>query len=342
LDNQGGLVFSRVARSATGFDGITEGSRGSYCASLTGETYIDLSGLSLVARADKAGEVMILSEADLGRSDRVHGVAIRGSGSPNTVSGTYRLVSTALHLGTTGQLMTWQGHLGFTNGCITDAGSITTGGGLGVSHSYDTTISSCFFAADGGQRVLLRLIPQGVVNPADGIPIQWTGAIGARGDVILLTRDDGSLRYGILILVKDRQVDRADLSGEFGFVSVRGGIGSSGDTVANIAPILERGIISYLPGGQVDGALSSGDDVGPGWWWTASNGTRYGHRIILGTILAHHSGWIARSDAFLMGWRVTEPSSPATPQPLELTPLEGSLFFGVKATDYLPAGGPEE
>lgn len=342
FDNEGGLILSRVARSATGLDAISEGSSGTYCTSVTGETIIDVNGNELVARADKAGEVMILSNADMSAPERIHGVAIRGNGSPNAVTGTYRLVSTALHQGTSGQLMTWQGHLGFQAGCISDAGAITTGGGLGVPHSYDTSVSACFFAADGSQRILLRLLPQGVVNPEDGVPIQWTGAIGARGDVILLTRDDGSLRYGIIILVKDRPVDRSNLSGQFDFVSLTGGIRSSGQIASTVAPSLTRGVISYLPATAVSGALSTGDPVGPGWWWTAADGTRYAHRVVFGTAVHEHSGWIARSDAFLMGWRVAAPDTLALPQPLELTPLEGSLFLGVKGANYLPAVGPSE
>lgn len=334
FDNEGGLVFSRVVRSATGFDGVSEGNGGSYCTSVTGETFIDLSGIELVATADKAGEVMILAEADTTRSERIHGVAIRGNGALNAVTGTYRMVSTALYPGTPGQLMTWQGHLGFDNGCINDAGALSTGGGLGLSHSFDVSVSACFFAAEGGQRLLARLIPIGAATPGDGLPIQWTGAIGGRGDIILLTRDDGGLRYGIIVLVKDQAIGRANLFGEFGFVSVRGGIGSSGQVAASILPSLERGVIDYRTGSQVGGGLSTGGAVGPGWWWTAADGNRYAHRIAFGPPALEHSGWVARSDAFLMGWRVAPPSTLAMPQPLDLTPLEGSLFLGVKRTDY--------
>lgn len=346
FDNQGGVALSRVTRSATGLDGVSEGSDGSFCTSVTGETLIELSGVSLVARADKAGEVMILAEADTSRSERVHGIAIRGNGSPNTVTGTYRLVSTALHLGTSGQLMTWQGHLGFDNGCINDAGALSTGGGLGLPHSFDVSVSACFFAAEGGQRILARLVQSGAVTPGETPPlqpIQWTGAIGGRGDILLLTRDDGGLRYGIIILVKDRNADRANLSGEFGFVSVTGGIANSGQLAANVLPNLERGVMTYQAGAAVAGALSTGGPVGPGWWWTAAAGTRYAHRVVFGTRVQEHTGWIARSDAFLMGWRATPPTTLALPQPLDLTPLEGSLFLGVKSADYRPsaAGTPE-
>lgn len=343
FDNQGGLVFSRVSRSATGLDGVAENSDGTYCTSVTGETLIELSGITLVARADKAGEVMILSEADVSRSERIHGVAIRGSGALNAVTGTYRLVSTALHLGTSGQLMTWQGELGFDNGCINNAGAISTGGGLGLPHSFDLSVSACFFAAEGGQRLLARLVPTGVANPGETLPIQWTGAIGGRGDIILMTRDDGGLRYGIILLVKDRATDRANLWGEFGFVSVTGGIASSGQLTANVMPSLERGIITYQAGAEVAGALSTGGSVGPGWWWTAAAGTRYAHRVVFGPRVLEHTGWIARSDAFIMGWRAAPPTTLAMPQPLDLTPIEGSLFLGVKSADYRPsaAGTPE-
>lgn len=337
FDNQGGIEFSRVVRSATGLDGVAEGSDGTYCTSLAGETLIELSGITLVARADKAGEVMILSEADVSRSERIHGVAIRGNGAPNAVTGTYRLVSTALHLGTSGQLMTWQGHLGFQAGCISDAGAIATGGGLGVPHSYDTSVSACFFATDGSQRILLRLLPAGAATPEEGVSVQWTGAIGGRGDILVLTRDDGGLRYGILVLVKDRTTDRANLSGEFGFVSVTGGIANSGQLAANIQPNLERGFITYQAGAAVEGTLSTGGQVGPGWWWTAAAGARYAHRVVFGPRVLEHTGWIARSDAFLVGWRAAPPATLAMPQPLDLTPIEGSLFLGVKSADYRPS-----
>lgn len=337
FDNEGSFVFSNVVRSATGLDGVSEGNGGTFCTSVTGETVIDFSGSSLVARADKAGEVMVLANQDLNRNDRVHGVAIRGGGALNSVSGTYRLVSTALHQGTSGQLMTWQGEVGFDNGCINQAGAISTGGGLGAPYSFDPAVSACFFPAAGGQRLLARLVPPDVATPGDGVPIQWTGAIGGRGDILLMTRDDGSLRYGIIILVKDRAADRANLWGEFGFVSLTGGLASSTQPIANAQPRLERGVLSYQAGADLDVTLSTGGNVGTGWWWTAAAGSRYAHRAVFGARVLEHTGWVARSDAFLMGWRVAPPTTLALPQPLELTPLEGSLFLGVKSADYRPS-----
>lgn len=333
FDNQGGLGLSNVAVSSNTIPDFATGTRGTYCASLDGEIRIEVGGISLVAWANNANETMIFGDmaaAGDASTQRFHGMAVRGSGSPNLVTGTYRLVSTATYPATPAPVMTWQGQLGFTDGCITDGGEVSTGTGLGVTHSYESSGNACFGAHQGGHRIAATLLPDGVTNPDSGVAVQWTGAISARGDLLLLTRDDGGLRYGILVLVRDQAAERADLSGDFAFVSLTGGITDSSQTPATISPNLHVGSINYRVAAQADGTLIDGGVVGPGWWFTSIAGSRYAHRVVIGQPVVEHSGWVSRDDSFIMGWRVTPGSNPLVPQLLTLTPAEGSLFLAVK------------
>ncbi len=330
LDKEGGLSLNDVSTSGPTIAGLESGAVGTYCAALTGEIRLEIGPMRLKAWVDASNQTMVFGDADVDSSEQVHGMAIRATGSPSGVTGTYRLVSTAAYASTTPQLMTWQGHIGFTGGCITGAGEISTGGGLGTTHSYATSGADCFQSTNGGHLIQAKLIPAGATGGEATVAVQWTGAIGARGEILLLTRDDGGLRPGIIVLVRDPPVERANLSGEFSFVSLAGGISDASTPLASITPRLEIGAISYLDDAEVEGSLDTGALVGPGWWFTATAGSRYAHRIIIDEHVVEHSGWVSRDDNFIMGWRVAPPQLVSVPQLLSLTPTEGSLFLAVR------------
>jgi hypothetical protein len=334
FENSGSVSLTNaVATSAGVLDQLTSSS-GTFCTSLSGQTIIELGDQTFITYADKGAEMMTLYGP--GDGDPIHGVAIRPSGSSIAPTGTYRLVSTAHYTGrSTPQVMTWQGTVSFTDGCLTDSGVIATTAGLGVSHSYVADGSDCFVSIQGGHRLNLELVPDGTTDPSQTIPVRWTGGIGPRGDVIVLTRDDGAIRYGVLVLVRDRTVGRANLSGPYAFVSMHGGIGSPDQ--AQVAPRLDAGVIGYQPGAVVNGELFIGGEnlgVGPGWWFTPAVGSRYSHRVAFGGRVLEHVGWVSPNDRFIMGWRSVPSTTPNTPGLLSFIPSEGSLFLAIQPTDY--------
>ncbi len=336
LGNDGSLTFtSAVATSVGVLDELTS-SPGTFCTSLSGQTTITLGDHTFIAYADKGSEMMTLYGQ--GDGDPVHGIAIRPTGSSIVPTGEYRLVSTAHFLGRSPPpVMTWQGTITFDGGCLTGSGIIATSPDLGVSHSYVADGSDCFTGFQGGHRINLELIADGVTDPAQRTPVRWTGGIGPRGDVIVLTRDDGAIRYGILVLVRDRTAGRANLSGPYAFVSMHGGIGSPDPVGAQIVHRFDAGVIGYQAGAMVDGELFTGDensDVGPGWWFTSAVGSRYSHRVVFAGQVLEHVGWVSANDRFIMGWRSATSTTPNMPGPLSLIPSEGSLFLAIQPTDY--------
>lgn len=342
IDNNGNVQLTSVVATRDALRTQFTGASGRVCTELDGRSTLSFTTFSLIAWADRNAEVMVLHGAeDLdgpGVNDdpeRLHGLAIRPSGTPQFAAGTYRIVSTALYKEDTGSgpLMTWQGHLGLTSGCVTDGGSLSTHGGLGDNYTFRSTGSDCFLSHATGHRIDVTLIP---TSDDASVAVTWTGGIGPRGDVMLLTRDDARLRYGIILLVRERGTLRSELNGRFAFVSVTNGIATAQDDATQIAPQWRVGTIEYQPNQAVGGTLSSapGEAVGPGWWFTPTVGSRYAHRAVFGGVVHEHSGWTTMSDRFLMGWRVSPPANLNLPQLLELTPREGSLFLAVQPTEY--------
>ena len=336
FSNDGSVTFTNAVASSQGVLDELTSSPGTFCTSLSGQTTIALGDQTFIAYADKGSETMTLY--GLGDGAPVHGIGIRPTGSSIVPTGEYRLVSTAHFLGRSpAPVMTWQGSINFADGCLTGSGIIATSPDLGVNHSYIADGTDCFASFQGGHRINLELIADGTTDPAQRTPVRWTGGIGPRGDVIVLTRDDTAIRYGIIVLVRDRTSGRSNLSGPYAFVSMHGGIGAPDQAVAEIVPRLDAGVIRYQASSTVNGELFTGDEssvIGPGWWFTPVVGSRYSHRVVFGGPVLEHVGWVSSNDRFIMGWRSSTSTNPNTPGPLSLIPSEGSLLLAVQPTDY--------
>ncbi|MBL8788711.1 MAG: hypothetical protein JNJ59_27695 [Deltaproteobacteria bacterium] len=335
LGASGGLTLTNPASTSLSWTASTVlGESGNpniatYCASLEGEVVLRYASLEYSGRTDPNRRLMVLH----GARDEL-GVALRKGGSPSSVNGIYRMVSTG-QFGLQGdRLIVWQGQIGFTNGCVTVAGGFSTTPGLGDSYTYETGNDYCLTADGSNFRLPLRIRK---VNSDDTFDIQWYGAIGPTGDLLLLTRDDSSaarLRYGTILLVRQRDAASVgSTAGSWDFAAHRGGARTSNDLASSA--FLEFGRLELGPstlelGGTVTRANGSTVTIGGAWWYPGTAG-RYNQRYSLADAVVNHTGWISESSNVIVGWRVLDPEVDAgTPQNLSLVPFEGSLLVAVR------------
>jgi len=301
-----------------------------YCAALEGEVVMRYAALEYHGRTDPNRRFMVFHgpRAELG-------VAVRQGGNPASVNGVYRLVTTAQFGFLGDRLMVWQGNIGFNNGCVSDTGGFSTTPGLGDSYTFDKGESYCLTADGSNFRLPLRIR----TNDGEHFDIQWFGTIGPTGDVLLMTRDDGSqLRYGTILLLRQRDAASVgSTAGSWDFVGQRGGVRTSQDLASS--SLLEFGRFELGTSTLELSGTSRRDDgvataVGGVWWFPGAGG-RYSQRYSLGDALINHTGWISESSNVIVGWRANDPEVDAnTPQNLSLVPYEGSLLVAVRWTPF--------
>lgn len=315
-------------------------SEGTYCTDVSGAFTLVRGNRAYSGISDPTRSIMLFGS----ESEAALGIAIRPTGEADALNGLYRVVYTTRHGPRPNTFETWQGTVAFEAGCFLEGSVATTPAIAGTSSLGPAFDGSCF-EPDVGTSWFINLNLHDALG--DSIEVRWTGAIGANGDIALLTQErDGGLAYGTLLLVRDRDTaDRQAMTGAWGFFSQRGGVSTEDQTVS--VSTSENGYFelgdSYDSIGGFAHVGGGEDEILTGQWWFTSAAGQYSQRIAIGEDLLHHTGYIAPDDNLIVGWRAKPPESNASePQALRLPPLEGSLFVALRILPFAELPGVVE
>jgi len=303
-----------------------------YCADISGAFTLALGEHAYAGFSDPTRSLIVFGS----ELEAAVGIAIRPVGESGAVNGTYRVVYTARENLRLNTFATWQGTMDFEAGCLV-AGSVATTPAVAAPRTFAVTVNgSCFEPAEGSTWGIDTELLDSEGNADE---VRWSGAIGANGDVLLLTRVLlGALDYGTVLLIRDRDTaSRESMTGSWGFFSQRGGVTTSSQSLS--VSIFENGYFqlgdSYESIGGYAHIGGGEDEFVTGQWWFTSAAGQYSHRIAIGEDLLHQTGYIVPDDNMIVGWRAKPPeSNPSEPQALRLTPLEGSLFVALRLLPF--------
>lgn len=327
---QGDITAGAVTATDTSWGGAVDREAASYCSDVAGPTTFALGGEDYRATFDAGHDYVVLDRV----TDQTTGLAIRRDGRANQVDGAYRVV-VAEHFGpATRTLVTRQGRMELSSGCLVGSFVINAPVDATIA-AFNTENGSCFVAANDG---LWQLSLDIDLGEGPFATYEWVGAIGPNGDVVLLTRRDDGFGYGMILMVRERDGDTPDITGDWSFASLRGGLSSPNQLLNDV--VFETGLLSIGAGeedigGEVirDGARQ----VLTGYWWAVDGGGRYSQRSSFGVDLLHHVGIVAPGDGLIVAWVAASPDNdPSEPRILASRPIEGSLLLGVRAPTSEP------
>lgn len=321
-------VLSTSLDYAAHFDTSVEA--GDYCLGLAGDVTLSHGDRAWDGFVDESVNVMVFA----GASGDELAVAVRASFDLSTLDGEYAWVGTAWGPGaeTIPSFVTYHGGIRLKAGCIESGSETATLPGLGPA--LELKGGFCFGAEDG---VLVLDGEARVADSGEVVAYRLVGAAAMNGDMLLVTREAGEIRYGTTLLVRQGAPMPRSPEGRWRFVSQRGGLGPLGPGA--VAQVLEDGWLRLGPGqaiaGEVFGFFLVSDVVG-GWWSSSTSPPRYSHRASFGDVLMHHTGYAVPGGTFVVAMGTAAPSDAATPTVLPPLVGEGSLFVMVRPASFAP------
>ncbi len=318
--------FVVKAAQANGATPFVNGVRGYYCAPEDGTFEGRLgSGVMLGHQLDEELAVVVDPATD-GVT-----VALRAQGSSTQVNGRYLYYQTTIVSGSTSPT-TWIGAAQFNAGCLV-SGTFLTDPTVAGTYDFVTTPTDCLAAATTADEAgLYRLSTHAKAQVGDptSYPIDFRGAIGKNGDIVLMVKEvAGTVRpeFGILLLLRaptaTSTIGAPPYGGEWAY-TLQSKLG--GDL-----PRRDYGTLFWTNNGTIDGdgvtTIEGTSDITGGWYKVDGALQGFSQRLDLGGLVLYQAGFPAKAGRFAVGWTVKTPPNGTTATELDKGPRYGSTLF---------------
>ncbi len=259
------------------------------------------------------------------------GVLLRADGGvASQVSGTYAYFQTTVVFGESTPT-TWRGSVSFTSGCMF-AGSLVADQSVSVGYDFTPKTGGDCLVPSGfpGEGALFELATSVRAQSGDTTkyPINYRGAIGRGGDVVLLVKEaDITTRapeYGLTLLVRESTTGFAqrDLAGAWYYYQHA--------LLDSTPPRRDVGSVNWTDSGTISGgALGTLDGavVTPRGWALTHGMADISQRLEMPGLAFHQSGVVDPSAKLIVGWVVGAPANSSLPVVLGDVPRGGSMLL---------------